>query len=121
MDSKIWAAVGIVAIIAIVGGYVALSHGDDSGDSEESGKTTLEYSLEVVPRVDCWDLDISFYASESGSYWIYLGSDLIAHESWEGPDHISRGYVTMGTDYDIDLIEANLDVRFSSNFDAVRV
>lgn len=121
MSGKLVVLAAVIAAVAIIGGYAALGHGDDSGDSEESGKTTLEYSLEVVPRVDCWDLDISFYAPESGSYWIYLGSDLIAHESWEGPDHISRGYVTMGTDYDIDLIEASIDVRFSSNFDAVRV
>ena len=121
MSGKLAVLAVVIAAVAIIGGYAAFGHGDDSGDSEESGETTLEYSLEVVPRVDCWDLDISFDAPESGSYWIYLGSDLIAHESWDGPDHISKRYVTMGTDYDVNLIEANLDVRFSSNFDAVRV
>lgn len=124
MDSKIWAAVGIVAIIAIVGGYVALSHGDDSGDSEESGKTTLEYSYEIVPiGYDSCVIEPGFYAKESGSIRIFVGDDLIGEHSWDGPLRFHGGgwAYDFGPGEDLAYVQANVHIEFSGNFDPVLV
>lgn len=128
MDSKIWAAVGIVAIIAtavaIIGGYAAFGHENDSGDSEDPGKTTLEYSYEIVPiGTDSCTIEPSFYARESGSIRVYIGDDLIGDYRWHEPLRFhSGGWVyDFGPGEDLAYVQANLRIEFSSNFDPVLV
>ena len=124
MSGKLAVLAVVIAAVAIIGGYAAFGHGDDSGDSEESGETTLEYSYEVVPiGTDSCVIEPSFYARESGSVWIYIGDDLIGDYRWHEPLRFHGGgwAYDFGPGEDLAYVQANIRFEFSSNFDPVLV
>lgn len=123
----------IVVAVAAVGGYMAFGGqdggGDGNGDAPESDATALEYVVNVieVPGND-WDLNIEFYAPESGSFSVFIGDepllgghgDQISY-SWSGFKHVDLTYGFIDSKYSYAYASSNISVVFSYNFDAERV
>ena len=126
-------AIGIcvVALVVVVVAAVAIGMAggdDDGGSSGGSEKVTVEYSLDVYPMgSESYAFDVSFYAPVSGSLSAYLGDVPLGDNgvllSWNGPTQFrDRGWsYDFGPGEDLEYVENNLRLVFSSNIDPVRV
>lgn len=127
-------AIGICIVALVVVAAVALAIGmatDDGqgdGDSQNPGVTVVEYSLDIDPvGTESWAFDVSFYAPVSGSLHGYLGDVPLGDNglllSWDEPTQFrDRGWsYDFGPGEDLEYVEKNLRLVFSSNIDPVRV
>lgn len=126
------AGILIIIVAAVAAGYLLTQDGGQDDGGQTDGKTVLEYSLDVSERPDCWDLDIEFSAPESGWLGIYLDGEQIVSPygypveyEWSGAVSFKNNPLSFSIDYepgqDISYIKSHIEIRFSSNFDAVQV
>lgn len=131
-------AIGIVALVAIVGVAAAVGlslndggndgNGGDGGD--DTGTVQQEYWVELAKTADGFSLDVRLTAVTDGYFTVYIGNDILLSRSnipviqiWKAGDqvHLSDTY-DLGFGRDYDYIEENLDIRFDvpSNVELVR-
>ncbi len=137
MDTKhvlgIIGIAGIVVVIAAAAGYMLTQDGgqDDGGDSSDDGRTVLEYTLNVRDAGGGGEyyFDVHFKADVPGSFTVYLGNSPIIlpygntmTERWHSSVNFDRDYSGFyEAGQDIEYVQANLHLVFSSNIDAIRV
>ena len=123
-------AIGICVVALVVVAVAAVAIGmaggdDDGGDSGGSEKVTVEYSLDLIPiGSDSCIFEVSFYAPVSGSLVAYIGDEQIGQGlRWNEPTQFrDRGWsYDFGPGEDLEYVEDNLRLVFSSNIDPVRV
>lgn len=137
MDTKhVLGVIGIAVILVAVGFAIGLSVGDDdgkdAGDGGSSGSETsnrVEYRLELQNNVSIYSIDVYISAPVGGYYQLYIGDEPLRNdegeilgESWTGARTIhGMWWAPYEPGQSFEDVEQQLNVRFSSNLDPVRV